>query len=147
MAAHPIDYEAAPRERRRWGGWIGSQFSRRHAGVALALWLVFSGFTLAIVLRGLRNEPDRLARVAVTTACTALGPMTGAVSRGFQGCCLEFSLRLLPVCLGALVGAVVVQLVVPANRQWLRAARLLAWAGGLFVWFAGGIVSFGHALF
>jgi hypothetical protein len=72
--------------------------------------------------------------------------MTGAISRDFQGCCLDASLSLLPWCLGALGVGVGMQLVVPPRGWPSRALRLLAWAAGWFVWFAGGIVSFAHAL-
>ena len=65
---------------------------------------------------------------------------------GLSGCCLDFSLALIPVCGGALFGGLVVQLVVPPRGTWSRVCRLLAWSAGLFVWFGGGIVSFGHAL-
>lgn len=146
MAVHPIDYAASPDARPRRAEWLRSRFSRWHVGIALALWLVFSGVTLVIVLTSLDDVAQRPVKAAATTAGTVLGPMTGAISRDLQSCCLRFSLQLLPVCLGALGGAIMAQLVVPTDGRWRRAFRLFAWAGGLFVWFAGGIVSFAHAL-
>jgi hypothetical protein len=112
--------------------------------VAVALWLGFSGLTLFIVLAG--HAARRPKTLAATTAGTVLGPMTGAICRDFQGCCLRNSLMLMPWCLGGLATGVVVQLAVP-GRGWLtQSVRVVAWVAGLIIWFGGGIVSFGHAL-
>ena len=138
-----LDYVSSP-DRRRCR--LSCRLSAWHAWVAAALWLVFSGLTLFIVLSALDRAPDRPRTVAATTAATVLGPMTGAVSRDFQGCCLKFSLWLVPWCLGALLAGVAVQFVVPPRGAVTRTVRVLAWAAGLVVWFGGGIVSFGHAL-
>src|SRR5687767_4602769 len=145
MTSQPLDY-ALPPHRRRGLRWLMSRFSRWHLWTALTLWLFFSGLTLWIVAENLDNASGRTYRIALTTAGTVLGPMTGAISRDFQGCCLDFSLALMPVCGGALFVALVVQLVVPPRGAWTRVCRVLAWTAGLFVWFGGGIVSFGHAL-
>ena len=140
----PLDYArlGAPWHR----GWLTGRFSRWHLWVALALWLAFSGLTLFIVLKALDRAAEKPGTVAATTAATVLGPMTGAVSRDFQGCCAKFSLSLLPYCLGALLTGIAVQLfVVP--RGWVtKTVRVLSWCAGWFVYFGGGIVSFGHAL-
>ena len=145
MTTRPVDY-ASLDTRQRHSGWLRSRFSRWHAGTALVLWLGFSILTLAIMLAASDNTSDRPLTIAATTACTALGPMTGAVSRDFQGCCLEFSLWLLPYCLAGVLLAVLVQVLVPPSGPWLRALRLLVWVAGLLIWFGGGVVSFGHAL-
>ena len=121
-------------------------FSRWHFGVFLAIWLPFTVWTFAIVSQGLDDAAQRPLLVIATTAGTVLGPMTGAISRDFQGCCLQFSLSLLPYCLSAVAVATLVQVVLPANNAWLRGAGLLIWAAGWIVWFGGGIVSFVHAL-
>ena len=144
--APALDYGSPATAVGRRRGWFAARFSRWHAGVALGLWLAFSGLTLFIVLKGLDRAADKPRTVAVTTAATILGPMTGAVSRDFQGCCLKFSLYLLPYCLGALLVGVIVQLVI-LPRGWVtKTVRVLFWSAGWFVYFAGGIVSFGHAL-
>jgi hypothetical protein len=82
----------------------------------------------------------------MTTAATVLGPMTGAISRDYQGCYLRFSLDLMPYCLAALGFAVAIQFVRLWPVAWTRPIRLIIWTAGLLVWFGGGIVSFGHAL-
>jgi hypothetical protein len=123
-----------------------ARFSRWHGRVALALWLAFTVLTFLIVSGGSAGSAGRPLVVAKTTAGTVLGPMTGAISRNFQRCCLRFSLSLLPMCAAGLLVAFAVQLLVPPRGRWSRFLRMTAWTAGLFVWFAGGIVSFGHAL-
>ena len=140
-----LDYLPAPTARRR-AGWLAARFRRWHAWTMVALWAVFSALTLLIVLKGLDRATEHPRTVVATTAATALGPMTGAVSRDFQGCCLAFSLSLLPYCLGALLAGLAVQLIVPATGGLSRTLRVVAWIAGWLVWFGGGIVSFGHAL-
>lgn len=59
-----------------------NNFTRWHAIVALAVWLVFATLTLVIVLRSLDHAAQRPLTIAVTVAGSALGPMSGAISRG-----------------------------------------------------------------
>jgi hypothetical protein len=126
---------------------IANAFSRWHLGTFLGIWLVFAALTFQIVRRGLDNADRHPGVVAATTAGSLLGPMSGAISRGFhQSCCLAFSLSLLPYCLSALAVATLVQVVLPARGAGLHALRLLFWVVGLIAWFGGGIVSLGHAL-
>ena len=108
--------------------------------ILLVMFIGFAGLTFMSA----REYPPRAA--AKIAASVALGPMAGAVVRGYQGCCLDFSLMLLPYCGGALVGALAAQLLVPPRGSPSRVFRLIAWSIGLFVWFAGAIVSFMHAL-
>ena len=112
----------------------------------MALWLAFSALTLWIASHGIDDSSHKPMLVFVTTLGTALGPMTGAISRDFQSCCLAHSLWLLPYCLGGFVIAVMVQFALPPRRWWSVAIRAATWVTGLLVWFGGGIVSFGHAL-
>ena len=123
-----------------------NNLTKWHLRIMVAVWLVFTGLTLYIVRAGLDDAGRRPGQVALTTAATVLGPMTGAISRDFQGCCLDFSLRLLPVCLGGLAVAIAFQFVRLGTSVWMQLVRLFVWSAGLVVWFGGGIVSFGHAL-
>jgi hypothetical protein len=125
---------------------IASRFSLWHLWTAAALWLAFAVLTFWIASAGLDDVRDHPITVAATTLGTILGPMTGAISREFQGCCLEFSLSLAPYCLAALLLGAGVQVVVPPKPAWLAPVRVIAWLAGWLVWFGGGIVSFGHAL-
>ena len=140
-----LDYHS-PRTSRRTG-WLAARLFRWHAWTAVALWLAFSGLTLLLVLSGLDRATERPRTVIATTAATALGPMTGAVSRDFQSCCVNFSVSLLPYCLVGLLAGLAVQLIVPARGPASGAVRAVSWIAGWGIWFGGGIVSFGHALF
>jgi hypothetical protein len=119
---------------------------RPHLRLFLAIWLAFTGLTFAIVSRGLDRADRSPARIAATTAATLLGPLVGAVSRDFQGCCVAASLALVPYGLAALGAAVLLQFVPPGTADRARVLRLLAWAAGWIAWFGLGIVSFAHAL-
>jgi hypothetical protein len=143
MTAPTLSYRCHG-ERRH--GWLRSHFSRWHVWLATILWLSFSGLTLLILLARLDHATQRPKTVVMTVAGTVLGPMTGAICRDFQGCCLRNSLTLMPWCLGALAVGVSVQLVVPRTGWVTRTVRGVAWVVGLLVWFGGGIVSFAHAL-
>ena len=56
---------------------------------------VFMILTFLITNAGVDEGLDHNARVLETTLGTITGPLTGAISRGFQRCCLEFSLRVM----------------------------------------------------
>ncbi|MGA2035226.1 MAG: hypothetical protein ABSG68_23515 [Thermoguttaceae bacterium] len=92
-------------------------------------------------------EQDGHGRLVFLTTCgTILGPMTGAISRDCQSCCLKFSLSLLPYC-GALLAIGTIPLFVRLPfTQGAAVVRLAMWVVGLLGWFLGGILSFGHAL-
>jgi hypothetical protein len=107
---------------------------------------MFSTWTWLILAAGLDDASDRPLLVAMTSICSISGPMTGAMCRDFQVCCLAFSLSLLPWCIAGLVFSAVTQLVLPPHRGVLAVLRFLGWISGLTVWFGGGIVSFIHAL-
>ena len=93
-----------------------------------------------------RLQYDHNRRVFLTTLGTILGPMTGAISRNCQSCCLAFSLSLLPYC-GAFMVAGTLPLFIKLPFKWgASALRMTQWIVGLLGWFFGGIVSFGHAL-
>jgi hypothetical protein len=125
-------------------GIIENNFTRSHFFTFLIIWMCFVGWTYLIAEHGIEQDNhDRL--VALTTCGTILGPMTGAISRNCQSCCLRFSLNLLPYCTAFLIlGMIPSFLRLPFSGA--SAIRMTAWIIGLLGWFLGGIVSFGHAL-
>ena len=123
-----------------------SNFTWAHLCVFLVTWFGFTVLTLYILSRGLDDAQSRLLFVLSTSVASVSGPLTGAISRGFQGCCLEFSVWLMPYCATGLGIALLVHVSSTSSSLWMRSVRLLTWTIGLFIWFAGGIVSFGHAL-
>ena len=122
--------------------FIENNLSWKHAVIFAVIWLLFAVTTFFITNAGL----DDKGRELLTTAGTILGPMTGALARDWQSCCLEFSIFLLPYCGAALVGAAAFQSIPLPVKTGATAIRLTVWTVGLLVWFMGGIVSFGHAL-
>ena len=78
---------------------MSRHFTRRHFVILAAIWLGFTTWTFLIVRSGLDHAREKPLTVVTVTVASVLGPMTGAISRGFQGCCLQASLSLLPYCL------------------------------------------------
>lgn len=124
---------------------LENYFTRVHLFVFLGIWLCFTALTYWIAEHGI--EQDSHGRlVLLTTLGTILGPMTGAISRDCQSCCLAFSLSLLPYCAAILILGAVPLFVKLPFRRGAFALRMVLWIVGLLGWFLGGIVSFGHAL-
>ncbi len=74
----------------------------------------------------------------LTTLGTILGPMTGAISRNCQSCCLAFSLSLLPYC-GAFLVVGTLPLFIKLPFKWgASALRMALWIVGLLGWFLAG---------
>lgn len=121
-------------------------FGMSHVMVFGVLWLGFTALTFAAVSGGLSNASQERGLVIMTTLGTISGPMTGAISRRFQSCCLQASLTLLPFAAGGLIlGGLFQAIPFPQHFGW-QFLRLSVWAVGCFVWFGSGIVSFAHAL-
>jgi len=102
--------------------------------------------TFMIVNEGLDEGDNHSTMVFLTTLASITGPMTGAISRGSQGCCLEFSLTLLPYCGGILLMGIIPQFVKWPFQRFAPACRYTLWILGWSGWFLSGIISFGHAL-
>ena len=112
----------------------------------LSLWAVFTLLTFLITHGGLDEGPEHDLRVLQTTLGTLTGPLTGAIARGFQRCCLKFSLSLMVFCAPILSAGILAQFMGPLGGKKTRIVRMSLWILGWLAWFLGGIVSFGHAL-
>jgi hypothetical protein len=124
---------------------IENNFTRYHLMAFLGIWLCFTVGTYWIAEHGIEQDNhNRL--VCVTTCGTILGPMTGAISRNCQSCCLQFSLGLLPYCAAFLVIGTIPSLLKLPFQCGASAVRMTMWIVGLLGWFLGGILSFAHAL-
>jgi hypothetical protein len=123
-----------------------STFGISHAEVFCVLWFGFTALTYAAVSTGHSNARQERGLVIMTTLGTIAGPMTGAISRRFQSCCLQASLTLLPFAAAGLVlGGLFQAIPFPQHIGW-QFLRLSVWGAGWFIWFGSGIVSFAHAL-
>lgn len=123
-----------------------SRFGLGHAIVFAVLWFCFTVLTYAAVSGGLTNASQEQGLVILTTIGTITGPMTGAICREFQSCCLRVSLILLPYAAGGLMGGIAFQWLPLPRRSGWQVLRLGAWGLGWLVWFGSGILSFVHAL-
>ena len=122
-----------------------NHFTKAHLFVFLGIWLGFTVLTYWIAEHGIEQDSHRKL-VILTTLGTILGPMTGAISRNCQSCCLAASISLLPYC-GAFLAAGTLPLFIKLPFKWgASALRMALWIVGLLGWFLGGIVSYGHAL-
>jgi len=122
--------------------WLG----RWHLFAFPFPWAVSATMTFMAVSNNLDHAAERRGRVAVTTLGSLLVPMTGGISRDMQGCCLRFSLSLLPWCLASILIAILVQWKWRPVHLVGHLIRFLIWCVGWLGWFAGGIASLGHAL-
>lgn len=127
-------------------GYVDNHLQKSHAFVFAGLLALFSVLTYLGTNAGLDQGPEHMKRVWQATAGTICGPLTGAISRGLQGCCLEFSLMLMKWCAPVLLLGVLAQFVGKGGGKWAYAARMSLWVAGWLMWFLGGIASFGHAL-
>ena len=108
--------------------------------------MAFMLLTFLATSNGLDDAPGRMGMVLLSTAFSFTGPMTGAICRGMQGCCLKTSL--------VLTGWIVPVLLLTIGAQFLRwprtnvsrIFRIFLWVAGWGAWFVGGFISFGHAL-
>lgn len=117
------------------------RLSKSHYVALALLFGLFAAFNLVVV-----TANQDFQRGALAAAGTVLGPMTGAISRDFQGCCLQASLRLLPYAFPLLLGGVLAQIRLRDKEMRTGSVRMVAWTVGWGCWFMSGIVSFGHAL-
>jgi len=81
------------------------------------------------------------------TAGTITGPFTGAIARGYQSCCLKVSVTLTAYCAPILLFGVFVQFIRLPEGRLSRTLRMVLWVVGWLVWFLGGILALGHAMF
>lgn len=122
-----------------------SSLRKTHLRIFVGFYLVFAVMTFLVLSQG--NGSDRRSNaVAAATLGAVSGPLTGAIARNFQSCCLRFSLAVLPYSALALGIGFLLQIIpLPIGRAE-KPVRLALWCIGVLGWFGGGMVSFGHAL-
>lgn len=123
-----------------------NRLTKTHASIFAVMLVIFTILTFLITNEGVDHDSEHNTRVFFTTLGTITGPLTGAISRGFQSCCLRFSLTVMAYCALPLLLGVGLQFLHPGERKWLRVVRMSAWIVGWLAWFLGGIFSFLHAL-
>ena len=126
--------------------YVGNYMGKTQVVIFAVLFVVFTVWTYLITDAGVDDGPTHDTRVFQATVGTITGPLTGAISRGFQGCCLEFSLDVMKYCGPILVLGVLAQFTGPRRGKWAPRVRITLWTLAWLIWFLGGIFSFLHAL-
>jgi hypothetical protein len=122
-------------------------FERLHLKIFLGFYLAFVALSLVALVPGSwSGHGDTMERSLLAAFGCFTGPFTGAIARGFQSCCWQFSLGLFPWCAAFLAGGFLTQITPLPDFPGQRGLRLSAWCLGWFGWFAGIPVSFLHAL-
>jgi len=127
-------------------GYLKNNLTKFHLITFVVMLGVFTLLTFLITNAGGDKGEEHNARVLQTTLGTITGPLTGAISRGWQGCCLRFSLAVMACSAPVLLIGVLLQFIRLPDTKWITVLRMSLWIIGWLVWFLGGILSFGHAL-
>lgn len=126
---------------------VAELIGNKRVALFAVVWAAAQGLMLLLFLVAPGQSSTPVASALVSLLGAPLGPLAAAVARYNQGCCVGFSVALLPWLMPflAVAGA---SLVVyrRAQREGVRNVSLLAWALGLFGWMVGGVLSMGHAL-
>jgi len=136
----------------RWRSFVNMKrmfdlFTKMRLRILLGFYVAFAALSLLLLLPGsLSGHGDTLTRSLAASVGSFSGPFTGAIARGFQPCCLQFSLSLCPYCGSILSIGLLFQLVPLHFGRFEHRFRLAMWSLGLLGWFSGILISFGHAI-
>jgi len=126
--------------------YFRNNLTKAHVIVFACLLAAFTLLTFSATNAGVDKGSEHNTRVLQATVGAITGPLVGAIARGFQGCCLKFSLTIMAYCAPVLVVGLLMPCMRPADRKWIRVMRMGLWTLGWLAWFMGGMLSFGHAL-
>lgn len=136
----------APSAESEGGAVSPDAFTGRHVRILGILLGVATLTTFLVTSAGWQAGRYSNVHIVIPTLLTISGPLTGALCRGLQSCCFANSVSMLPWFLPPLLLAFAIQICWRPRTQTGEAVRLAAWGCGWFVWFAGGWLSFAHAL-
>ena len=112
----------------------------------LGIFVAFTLLTFLITNAAADRGVEHNWVVLKATLGTITGPMVGALTRGWQDCCLKFSLGVMMFAAPVLLICILFQFIPLPGKKWWTGFRMFVWVLGWLVWFLGGILSFGHAL-
>jgi hypothetical protein len=121
-------------------------FHKGHWVALACLWIGFSIATCLVTNDGLDLGPDHDKRIIQATLGTITGPLTGAIARDFQECCLRFSLVLMAFSGPVLLVGILIQVLKLPDQRWVNWMRMGLWVFGWVAWFLSGSISLTHAL-
>ncbi|MBI1347709.1 hypothetical protein GC163_15650 [bacterium] len=109
------------------------------------VWFPLNPFTLYLIWSLLSPRyavgSNDLADYSRLIVPSILGPFTATLEGRNRDFCFEVAWRVLPVCLGALLVATLLQVLWRPHGRLTRGMRLWLWMTGWFVWFCGALVS------
>jgi hypothetical protein len=123
-----------------------SKLNKYHLITFLIIFVVFTIITFLITNDAVDRGVEHNGIVLKATLETITGPMVGALTRGWQDCCLKFSLWVMMFTAPVLLLCILFQFIPLPDKKWRTSLRMFIWILGWIVWFLGGILSFGHAL-
>ena len=125
---------------------MSKKLTKTHRLTFLGMLAVFTVLTYWITQTGVDPGKEHNIRVVQTTLGTITGPLTGAIARGFQGCCFKFSMMLMLYCAPILMIGIGMQFIRLPDKKWVKVVQMICWVFGWLIWFGGGVLSYGHAL-
>lgn len=117
-----------------------------HLKSFLWIYILFTAIIAFIAYSGIDRNSDHMKLFIQTTLGSISGPMVGAISRGFQGCCLKCSLNVMKLALPILTIGIGLQFLNFPDRKWIHITSRTIWVLSWVAWFFLGIATFGHAL-
>lgn len=128
--------------------WLrSSNLTKAHAIVFACLLALSMALTFQAA-GGLNNFPAHNGVYSVEATLGAItGPLTGAISRGFQFGSLGTPLALMAYCAPVLLIGLLMQVIRLPEGRFARFLRLAFWILGWSVWFFGGLISVMDAMF
>jgi len=104
----------------------------------LWIYIIFTGIIAFVAYAGLDKGPRHTTLVIKTTLCSIAGPMTGAVARDYQSCCLKASQDMMKMALPILFLGLTACFFIPPSKRWLERTT---WVFSWIVWFFFGAFS------
>lgn len=123
-----------------------NNLSKWHLKSFLWIYVIFTAFIAFLAYSGIDKHGDHTKLFIQTTVGSISGPMIGAISREFQGCCLRCSLNVMKIAAPVLLLGIILQFVRFPEKKRIRNTVRGCWAFSWVMWFLLGIATFGHAL-
>lgn len=117
-----------------------------HLKSFLWIYFIFTAIIAFMAYSGIDQHHDHTKLFLQTTLGSISGPMIGAISREFQGCCLKCSLNVMKLALPILLFGTGLQFLNLPDRRWIGIPVRGVWICAWITWFLLGIATFGHAL-
>lgn len=124
-----------------------SSLSRWHLKSFLWIYVLFTIVIAYCAYQGITEQGSKHTELFIlTTLGSITGPMIGAISREFQGCCLGASQSAMKLAAPVLLLGILLQTINFPKKKWIRISTRVIWVLSWIFWFLIGLLTFGHAL-